>query len=301
MSDEIPVGSPPAPPGRHAAPGGWYADPVDQVRERYWDGWQWTRNVRPRERGRGRYAGSPPPPHRDSRGEPTNEQIQGGQVTGGLDQDPGTVRHVPEPVVPTPYAPPGIGPYGQSWGPLAYRMVPATADGVPLAGWGWRALAFLVDYFLLYAVTRLIAAVTPLGAGISRAGNAYQAYITEVLTTGEQMDFAYAIGLLNTPELVILNIVSMVLFVVYSGLMLRSRGATLGKLLFRMRVVPIDRGRSGPGLTSRTAWLRPIATQLFSIVWLVSLVDYLFPLWDRRRQTLHDKVAATQVVREARR
>ncbi|HEV2928958.1 MAG TPA: DUF2510 domain-containing protein, partial [Propionibacteriaceae bacterium] len=48
MSD-IPVGSPPVPPGRHAAPGGWYADPVDPARERYWDGWQWSRNTRPRE------------------------------------------------------------------------------------------------------------------------------------------------------------------------------------------------------------------------------------------------------------
>lgn len=180
-------------------------------------------------------------------------------------------------------------------------MVPATADGVPLAGWWWRAAAFLVDYFLLYAVTQLIAALTPLGEGISRASNAYQAYLVEVLTTGGDLDFAYAIGLLNTPELVILNLVSMALFIVYSGLMLRSRGATLGKLLFRMRVVPVDNGRSGPGLATKAAWLRPVANQLFGIIWLVSLVNYLFPLWDRRRQTLHDKVAATQVIREPRR
>jgi uncharacterized RDD family membrane protein YckC len=45
---DIPVGSPPAPHGRHAAPGGWYPDPVDPARERYWDGWQWSRNTRPR-------------------------------------------------------------------------------------------------------------------------------------------------------------------------------------------------------------------------------------------------------------
>ena len=46
---DIPVGSPPVPPGRHAAPGGWYPDPVDPAQERYWDGWQWSRNTRPRE------------------------------------------------------------------------------------------------------------------------------------------------------------------------------------------------------------------------------------------------------------
>jgi uncharacterized RDD family membrane protein YckC len=46
---EIPVGSPPAPPGRHAAPGGWYPDPANAAQERYWDGWQWSRNIRPRD------------------------------------------------------------------------------------------------------------------------------------------------------------------------------------------------------------------------------------------------------------
>lgn len=291
MSEEIPVGSPPAPPGRHAAPSGWYADPVDRARERYWDGWQWTRNVRPHEggRGHGRSAGSPP----QQGGAP-------GAEPGSAPFTPGP-GHPSVPPAPGPYPPPGPGPYASAQGPLAYRMVPATADGVPLAGWWWRAAAFLVDYFLLYAVTQLIAALTPLGAGISRASNAYQAYLIEVLTTGGDLDFAYAIGLLNTPELVILNIVSMALFIVYSGLLLRSRGATLGKLLFRMRVVPVDTGRSGPGLATKTAWLRPVANQLFGIIWLVSLVNYLFPLWDRRRQTLHDKVAATQVVREPRR
>jgi uncharacterized RDD family membrane protein YckC len=44
---EIPVGSPPVPPGRHAAPGGWYPDPANATQERYWDGWQWSRNTRP--------------------------------------------------------------------------------------------------------------------------------------------------------------------------------------------------------------------------------------------------------------
>ncbi|WP_197430084.1 RDD family protein [Auraticoccus cholistanensis] len=46
---QIPVGSPKPPPGRHAAPGGWYPDPVDPRRERWWDGWQWSRDVREAE------------------------------------------------------------------------------------------------------------------------------------------------------------------------------------------------------------------------------------------------------------
>ncbi|MDO5499256.1 MAG: RDD family protein [Propionibacteriaceae bacterium] len=261
MSDEIPVGSPPAPPGRHAAPGGWYADPVAEGRERYWDGWQWTRNVRPRPGGRARS------------GHPPQDQVQPGQ-------------------------PPGA--YAPQSGPAAYRMVPATADGVPLAGWGWRALAFAVDYFLLNALTQFIAMVTPLGAGIRRSTNAYEAYLTEVLTTDTQVDFAHLTSLLMSTEMIISSVISTLLFIVYSGLMLRARGATLGKMLFRLRVVPVDQGQSPPGLPGRQAWLRPTVTQVFGLLWPVALIDYLFPLWDRRRQTLHDKVVTTQVIRVAR-
>ncbi|HHV21680.1 MAG TPA: RDD family protein [Propionibacterium sp.] len=261
MSDEIPVGSPPAPPGRHAAPGGWYADPVDEQRERYWDGWQWTRNVRPR-------AGARPV----------------------------------EPTSPTesPYGP-GPAPYGAPGAGMVYRMVPTTADGVPLAGWWWRAAAAVVDYFLLSAVVQLISAITPLGAGVARGQNAASAYFTEVLTTGGEMDFAFFLQQMNTPELIIVNVITTVLFIVYSALMLRARGATLGKMLFRLRVVPVDEGTSAPGLAPAKAWVRPAVTELLSLIPFASLVDYLFPLWDRKKQTLHDKIVRTQVVREERR
>ena len=37
----------------------------------------------------------------------------------------------------------------------------------------------------------------------------------------------------------------------------------------------------------------PLVSGLYFIVFLL---DYLWPLWDDKRQALHDKVAATQVV-----
>lgn len=51
MSEQIPVGTPPVPPGRHAAPPGWYPDPLDAGRERYWDSLTWSREVRDRAPG----------------------------------------------------------------------------------------------------------------------------------------------------------------------------------------------------------------------------------------------------------
>lgn len=184
-------------------------------------------------------------------------------------------------------------------GPM-YRTVPTTADGVRLAPWLWRALAYLIDLFLVYAVTEIISRIMGWSAAISRATNAYMAYLTEVMTTGGELDFLRALEMLNTPEATYVNLTMMVIFVVYSGLMLRRRGATLGKMVCRLRVVPLDQGRSTPGLPIATAWLRPLVTKLMEFVPLLQPIDFLFPLWDRRKQTLHDKLVRTQVIRENR-
>lgn len=276
MSDEIPVGSPPAPPGRHAAPGGWYPDPARDGQERYWDGWQWTRNTRPQEQ-------SAP---------------VGGYGQTGYGQ---TGYGAPDQGQPNPYGQPGQ--YGQpggmqpAWG-QGQPVVPTTADGVPLATWGRRLLAYLIDWILLSLVTNVIAQVTGLTAALNGALGAYEAYITEVTTTGTQLDLGHLIELLTPPEMYLMQGLTLVAFVVYNGLMLRSRGATLGKLATGLRVVPFGQGRSPRGLPWGTSLIRPLITQVMGFVPLLGLIDYLFPLWDRDRQTLHDKVARTQVIRE---
>lgn len=267
MSDEIPVGSPPAPHGRHAAPGGWYADPVNADQERYWDGWQWSRNVRPRPGAAGARR-------------PQTESAPG-----------------PLPGPP----PPGPPPSGQPLpGHHLYRRIPATADGAPLAPYLLRAVAYLIDFFLVYAVAEIISRIVGWSAAISRARNAYAAYVTEVFTTGGEFDFRRAVEMLNIPESTYVSFTTMAIFVIYSGLMLRRRGATLGKMVCRLRVVPLDHGRSTPGLPAATAWLRPLVTKLMELVPLLQPIDFLFPLWDRRKQTLHDKLVRTQVIREER-
>ena len=59
--------------------------------------------------------------------------------------------------------------------------------------------------------------------------------------------------------------------------------------------------RTGP-LDVMTAVRRRLLTllqlvPLVSFLWLIlGLIDGLWPLWDDKRQTLHDKVAQTQVV-----
>ena len=104
---DIPVGSPPAPPGRHAAPGGWYPDPVNAAQERYWDGWQWSRNTRPR-------AGSP---------------------SAGYGQAPYAPYPQPNATRPVGYTDRG----------RVQRRRPRPRTASPLASWWWRVLAVLID------------------------------------------------------------------------------------------------------------------------------------------------------------
>ncbi len=83
---------------------------------------------------------------------------------------------------------------------------------------------------------------------------------------------------------------------------LRWKAATPGKLALGMRV----RLRETPGQMSWGTILKrwggqfgtPLATVpvLGSIAGLYPLLDGLWPLWDSKKQALHDKIAATNVV-----
>ena len=83
-------------------------------------------------------------------------------------------------------------------------------------------------------------------------------------------------------------------YLLYGWLMIGWRGQTLGKIAVGIHVVRADDGNP-PGY-GRAGW-RCVATGLVAVVPFGQLVDVLLPLSDRRRQTIHDKLAKTVVVR----
>ncbi|GAB3624066.1 hypothetical protein GCM10027418_21500 [Mariniluteicoccus endophyticus] len=286
MSDEIPVGSPPAPPGRHAAPAGWYADPAKAGQERYWDGWNWMRQTRPLEGavapqpGTGTYAGPGRPGGQPFQQAPQQPQWQNPQQGSWQGQQ----------------QPPWQG-QGQ-WPAQAYgRAVPATADGMPLAGWWFRVLAMVIDSFVVSVVGEVVGAVTGFSAKVSAATTAMMAELQTGLSGGGPIDYQQLISTLMVPEYYWMLAINALLFVVYHALMLRFRGATLGKMACGLRVVPAGLGRHTGGLPWTVSIVRPLVYQVFNQLGVVQLVDVLFPLWDRDKQSLHDKIVKTQVVR----
>ena len=263
MSD-IPVGSPPAPPGRHAAPGGWYPDPLDVHRERYWDGWQWSRNTRDSE---------VPPAYRQPV-PPTTAPYPGGYGGG-------------------PVAPYAVHP-GQA--PVSRQVT--TADGVPLAGWWWRALAGLLDSLLVGVVTAL--ATLPFYSALIDAFGTFWDSTVRAAQTGapppQPPSFA---GLMSGGDQLLVMVLTFAIGMAYHLPFLRARGATLGMLACGLRVVPLDVGRFAGRLSWSSVLVR---TLLWVLPWTMSLgiltvVDVLLPLWHPKRQTLHDLAARTQVVK----
>lgn len=85
------------------------------------------------------------------------------------------------------------------------------------------------------------------------------------------------------------------IYLIYATLMLSSRGQTLGNKAVGTRVVDANTG--GP-INAGRALGRTVANVLFWIVLILPwFLDMLFPLWDSRNQTLHDKMAGTVVIK----
>jgi uncharacterized RDD family membrane protein YckC len=284
---------------------GWYDDPENPDNLRYFDGVVWTSHTSPKT--------SP----------------SAAQSTIGLAQQP-PQQTQPVPQAPTqqlPYGQPpqqqyGQPPYGQQppYGPAPhygpppadYRAMPpayatnfglkTTPDGVPLASYGQRVGAWLIDSVIQVLITTVAA-----WYWISQFVTWYTTWFTELMNEAEsgvqptvdQSQLTTEIAGLVLP----ITLVSFLVAVVYQVAFLTWKGATPGKMALGIAV----RLRERPGNPSLLVALKRqtiyIAAQLLGLIPgigavspLATFLDLLWPLWDDKRQALHDKVAATNVV-----
>jgi uncharacterized RDD family membrane protein YckC len=180
-----------------------------------------------------------------------------------------------------PPPPPGAAPnYFPPPGDYAAMPgVPRSTTGLPLASWGIRLGGVLIDGVLSFGVSRGFDAAF-------RHTNALQIHWTMTSTANNTVT-RYNLSILAF-------ILTTVVFVAYATLMIGGRGQTLGMMAVGVRAVRAeDDGAVGYG--------RALGRAAFQIVlgWtvIVGLLSGLWPLWDAKRQTFHDKVARTVVIR----
>ncbi|MEU9510267.1 RDD family protein [Micromonospora sp. NPDC048170] len=296
---------------------GWYVDPADPDTRRYWDGEGWVGAPIPVDAtppegpppdepapaspaapvsAPGIPADAQPAPAQPQPGQPHPWQQQPGQPYPW--QPPSGHGH---PQGPPPGWPPGAGP-PPGWPPGGWpgRPPEPRPHGLPLAGFGARLVARLIDFAIVFAlnavvngwfVWRLIEEVTPYWREVFR-----RAMAGDSSTDGLPQPSEQAGGL----QVVIL-LIATALWLAYEVPTMASGGQTFGKRLVGVKVLPMSANQPlGFGRALRrwnTLGLPTLLWYCCGLGLLLQLVDALSPLFDHPlRQALHDKRAQTVVV-----
>lgn len=183
---------------------------------------------------------------------------------------------------PDPADWPGAASPALTWPSTGEHQEVTASAAVPdrPAGWWIRVLAAVIDSFVVVGIT-----IVPFVVGLVIAFDG--ATFDEV--TGEVSD-------VDGRGLVVIGATSVLWGLVDAwnrGLRVGYKGQSLGKQAVGVHVVRAD-GRPTGALEGFFRWLLSLLLQ-WTIVGL--LVDLLWPLWDERRQTVHDKAIGTYPVR----
>ena len=251
-----------------SVPAGWYPDPDPDAApggSRYWDGQAWTSQVR------------------------TEAVAAPGQPAYDPYRQPGEGAH---PYVAAPVHPG----YAEAGKPTR------TPDGQQLAGYGRRVGAYLLDTIIL-AVLGLALSWSYLNELVDAFARFFEATVAAAEAGGAPPDQQQLIADTSGPLLMVSLITLALSFVYFCGFW-RWLSATPGKLALGLRIRRWD--RSGPLGWGQVLprWLGLNLGSLVSVVPILGFLgffwpfaDLLWPLWDQRRQALHDKFAGTVVVR----
>jgi uncharacterized RDD family membrane protein YckC len=226
--------------------------------------------------------GSPPPDRPDPERPAGPETPPGPQAPA-----PGPQAPPPPPQAPPGYAPPpapeSAPTYGGPVPPGGWQQPIARQEsgwvGKPLASWGSRLGAYLIDGLILLIPIVLLAILIFGGA----SGDGWGAWI--VASVLYVLLFAVVV-LLYAPVLMIRDGV--------------RNGQTLGKQFVGIRVVR-DNGEPfgfGPAAL-REVVLKQLAVGIASAIipFIPWFLDYFWPLWDDENRALHDMGASTHVIK----
>jgi len=170
----------------------------------------------------------------------------------------------------------GGAPYGAPGG------APTDAQGRPLAGWGKRALAAIIDGIIIAIPFYILMAIL----GVGFANQVEVDPVTGELTGGGG---GFLAGFFLS--WLLFMVLAIAYYVYFHG---TERGQTPGKMAMKIQLR--DEATGGPVGYGKAALRWLVAGALGFLCGIGSLLDILWPLWDPKRQTLHDKAASTLVI-----
>ncbi|KIZ18730.1 RDD family protein [Streptomyces natalensis] len=203
-------------------------------------------------------------PFRKKPPEPQEPPAGGGPSGGGPQGGPGRT-----PYSQTPYA---DNPYGGEYG-----AADPLAGMPPLANRGRRLVARIIDAIII-------------GVPVGVIMNVIVGWANYTSTSS-----------IETSKQATVSGVTMLVYLIYEGLMLTSRGQTVGKMAMKIRVAMLANGAVPAG---QAGWIRAAVYTLPEVVpccgFIFWLVNVLWCTWDKPyQQCLHDKAAKTVVVSTA--
>lgn len=177
------------------------------------------------------------------------------------------------------------------YGPSQGATVPRQPG---LAGFWWRVLASILDSLILALPLTFVQNLI-LGPNVM---NAFEVWLTDWLdrqVRGETEIPAIPQPIVQAFGLVV--VVTMILWILYRTIMVALRGATLGQSITGLQVVP-----DGSPLGTIPGWgtsaIRAVTAVVFQQIPLVGLADPLTMLFTSKKQTLHDLIARTVVIKK---
>jgi len=272
-------------------PSGWYDDPQNPSQLRYWDGVVWTSHVSPRV-------------------SPTVEQSTIGMPYGVIPasarpQSPGSQGAQGAPTAQRGYDTPQqdqgqpggqLSEYGQGPGPLGQQQLgwqphrATTPDGAVLSGWWLRVGARVLDGIITFVLA------------LPFTGWFYYRYFDGALKWVNDLAAQSNSGsapVVAFPPWSIYQygaaavVIQLLIAGAYEVFFLSRSGATPGKKIVGISVRLRDQAGPPPMNTVLVRTGCYFGLQLINIAYLL---DVLWPLWDDKKQAIHDKVAATNVV-----
>jgi uncharacterized RDD family membrane protein YckC len=151
-------------------------------------------------------------------------------------------------------------------------------SGQPLASWGSRLGAYLIDGLILFIPVIVLVIIVVVVATGSDAGG---------IVTGIVFTLAYLVALFLYAPLLM-------------GREGPNNGQTWGKQMLGIRVVR----DTGEPMNFGWAALREIAVKFLAVTIASSIIpvipwflNYFWPLWDDQNRALHDMICSTHVVR----